>query len=45
MKDARSTPSAAGTDHAAMPGKGMWFIYPFFGIHMLMFGLSGFLMA
>ena len=22
-----------------------WFIYPFFGIHMLMFGLSGFLMA
>ena len=26
-------------------GKGMWFIYPFFGIHMLMFGLSGFLMA
>ena len=26
-------------------GKGMWFIYPFFGIHMLMFGLSGFVMA
>lgn len=23
----------------------MWFIYPFFGFHMLMFGLSGFLMA
>lgn len=23
----------------------MWFIYPFFGIHMLMFGLSGFFMA
>lgn len=22
-----------------------WFIYPFFGFHMLMFGLSGFLMA
>ena len=22
-----------------------WFIYPFFGVHMLMFGLSGFLMA
>lgn len=26
-------------------GKGMWFVYPFFGIHMLMFGLSGFVMA
>ena len=24
---------------------GHWFIYPFFGIHMLMFGLSGFFMA
>ena len=24
---------------------GHWFIYLFFGIHMLMFGLSGFLMA
>lgn len=23
----------------------MWFIYPFFAIHMLMFGLSGFIMA
>ncbi|RZA20843.1 MAG: hypothetical protein EOP93_04865 [Lysobacteraceae bacterium] len=22
-----------------------WFVYPFFGIHMLMFGLSGFFMA
>ena len=28
-----------------MRGKGIWFIYPFFGIHMLMFGLSGFVMA
>lgn len=32
-------------DVAALRGKGKWFIYPFFGIHMLMFGLSGFLMA
>lgn len=23
----------------------MWFIYPFFGVHMLAFGLSGFFMA
>lgn len=23
----------------------MWFIYPFFAVHMLMFGLSGFFMA
>jgi hypothetical protein len=28
-----------------MPAKAGWFIYPFFGFHMLMFGLSGFLMA
>lgn len=28
-----------------LAGKGKWFIYPFFGVHMLMFGLSGFLMA
>ena len=27
------------------PAAAKWFIYPFFGIHMLMFGLSGFLMA
>ena len=26
-------------------GQLKWFIYPFFGFHMLMFGLSGFLMA
>lgn len=30
---------------AARPGQSKWFIYPFFGLHMLMFGLSGFLMA
>jgi len=45
MKDARSTPAEAGRGPASLGGKGMWFIYPFFGIHMLMFGLSGFLMA
>ena len=37
------------TETAATPrgaiAKAGWFIYPFFGIHMLMFGLSGFLMA
>jgi len=39
--DPRAAPAGAG----AMPGKAGWFIYPFFGVHMLMFGLSGFLMA
>ena len=34
-----------GIPLSAMRDKGMWFIYPFFGFHMLMFGLSGFLMA
>lgn len=37
------TPASRGL--SAMHGKAGWFIYPFFGIHMLMFGLSGFLMA
>jgi hypothetical protein len=32
-------------DTAAKMHSQMWFIYPFFGIHMLMFGLSGFLLA
>ena len=32
-------------DTAAKMRSQMWFIYPFFGIHMLMFGLSGFLLA
>ena len=32
-------------DKKGMLGKEKWFIYPFFGFHMLMFGLSGFLMA
>ncbi len=38
----------ASTPAARLPGmrdKAGWFIYLFFGIHMLMFGLSGFLMA
>ena len=30
---------------AEFRNKSGWFVYPFFGIHMLMFGLSGFLMA
>lgn len=36
---------ANSADLAEMRNKSLWFIYPFFGIHMLMFGLSGFLMA
>jgi len=36
----KPNPAAGG-----MQAKAGWFIYPFFGIHMLMFGLSGFLMA
>lgn len=45
MKAKQATTAATGNDFAAMRGKGIWFIYPFFGVHMLMFGLSGFLMA
>ena len=37
------TSTSGGT--GALRDKAGWFIYPFFGIHMLMFGLSGFLMA
>lgn len=29
----------------ARAGMPKWFVYPFFGVHMLMFGLSGFFMA
>ena len=39
---------AATKPGTRLPGpreKGRWFIYPFFGTHMLIFGLSGFLMA
>lgn len=44
MNDDRQQPATtAGV--AGMRDKGIWFIYPFFGIHMLMFGLSGFFMA
>jgi hypothetical protein len=32
-------------DTAAKMQSQMWFIYPFFGFHMLMFGLSGFVLA
>lgn len=32
-------------DLTAVRGKGRLFIYAFFGVHMLMFGVSGFLMA
>lgn len=42
MDNDRKPPAA---NIAGMRDKGIWFIYPFFGIHMLMFGLSGFLMA
>lgn len=45
MKDVRSTRLEARNDLASMHDKGKWFIYPFFGVHMLAFGLSGFLMA
>ncbi len=34
-----------GVPLSAMQDKGKWFIYPFFGFHMLMFGLSGFFMS
>jgi len=34
-----------GTPSQQFQGKARWFVYPFFGFHMLMFGLSGFLMA
>ena len=34
-----------GVPQSALPDKSKWFIYPFFGFHMLMFGLSGFFMA
>ncbi len=37
-----------GAANAAARGPGpmaMWFVYPFFGLHMLIFGLSGFLIA
>ncbi|MCC7096543.1 MAG: hypothetical protein IT472_05145 [Thermomonas sp.] len=41
----RSRVMVNGVPLSKLGDKGMWFIYPFFGIHMLMFGLSGFLMA
>lgn len=41
----RSKVKVNGVPLSELGNKGMWFIYPFFGIHMLMFGLSGFLMA
>ncbi len=44
VKQARADTAAA--DGAARgPGQIMWFIYPFFALHMLIFGLSGFLIA
>ncbi len=42
MQHTGKQPSAVDV---TLQGKTRWFIYPFFGIHMLMFGLSGFLMA
>lgn len=45
MKGERSALAATTGRQAALGGKSGWFIYPFFGVHMLMFGLSGFLMA
>ncbi|MEO7917025.1 MAG: hypothetical protein ABIR16_05225 [Dokdonella sp.] len=38
-------PNKANGDASRELSKAKWFIYPFFGVHMLMFGLSGFLMA
>ncbi len=35
----------SGDPSAQFQGKSRWFVYPFFGFHMLMFGLSGFFMA
>jgi hypothetical protein len=45
MKQEQATLSNASNRLSPMRDKAGWFIYPFFGIHMLMFGVSGFLMA
>ena len=45
MSDKRAALPETATAMSSMRAKGMWFIYPFFGIHMLMFGLSGFFLA
>lgn len=45
MKQQQAVSSAANDGLTKMGSKSAWFIYPFFGVHMLMFGLSGFLMA
>ena len=41
----REAPDAAATGTQALQGRGWWFVYLFFGLHMLLFGLSGFFMA
>jgi hypothetical protein len=43
MNEPRTNTAGAEGTPASPPSKK--FIYPFFGVHMLMFGLSGFLMA
>ena len=43
MNHPRANTTGADGTPAASPSK--WFVYPFFGVHMLMFGLSGFVMA
>lgn len=45
MKQPGEAPAKGAGGLPGMRSKTGWFIYPFFGIHMLMFGLSGFLMA
>lgn len=45
MTQQQPSSSAATDGSTTMGSKGTWFIYPFFGVHMLVFGLSGFLMA
>ena len=44
MKNGKGSTAPQAT-RTALRGAAAWFIYLFFGIHMLVFGLSGFLMA
>ncbi|MEO6364876.1 MAG: hypothetical protein ABIO38_02350 [Luteimonas sp.] len=44
VKQAHANTKADGPGRVLGP-KAMWFVYPFFSVHMLAFGLSGFLIA
>lgn len=45
QKNARWQLTVNGNPSRQFQGAARWFVYPFFGFHMLMFGLSGFMMA